>query len=312
MSRNGEGSSNRIRGPTSALSSFLREQGIAIPNRSRRARREETQQETQAEDLSSSSSEVTSLVANTEQEEEEEEEETVTVTTRSAAKKRKKESDDEDDDDNNFTHAGPSSRKAVKGRARILFCNMCKSRFARNIETKEEDICESCKTGKVTQPKKVKRKRLNGVKKEPLVPYGKVPSLQDVCIEVNVEETVKLLSSYTPIQLQRRGLALVGLKVTGMRTGLGGKSLIDLELANPNVLPALFPAHKISTGDIVGIDVYKRDKPSKQSDYSGVVARVQESRITVALSQEELPAEIQERCQIVKLANSITYERKEM
>lgn len=118
-----------------------------------------------------------------------------------------------------------------------------------------------------------------------------------------------MLSSYTPIQLQRRGLALVGLKVTGMRTGLGGKSLIDLELANPNVLPALFPAHKISTGDIVGIDVYKRDKPSKQSDYSGVVARVQESRITVALSQEELPAEIQERCQIVKLANSITYER---
>ncbi|CAO3691370.1 unnamed protein product [Rhizopus stolonifer] len=71
-----------------------------------------------------------------------------------------------------------------------------------------------------------------------------------------------------------------------------------MKLANANVLPPLFPAHKISTGDIVGIDVYKRDKPSKQSDYSGVVARVQESRITVALSQEELPAEIQERCQM--------------
>ncbi|KAI9273569.1 AAA domain-containing protein [Sporodiniella umbellata] len=94
-----------------------------------------------------------------------------------------------------------------------------------------------------------------------------------------------------------------------MRTGLGGKSLIDLELANPSVLPAIFPAHKISTGDIVGIDVYKRDKPSKQSEYSGVVARVQESRLTIALSQEELPSEIQERCQIIKLANSITYER---
>ncbi|CAO3677299.1 unnamed protein product [Rhizopus stolonifer] len=83
--------------------------------------------------------------------------------------------------------AGPSSRKAVKGRARILFCNMCKSRFARNMETEEEDICESCKNGKITQPKKVKRKRLNGVKKEPLVSQGKVPSLQDVCIEIVVE-----------------------------------------------------------------------------------------------------------------------------
>ncbi|CEI92091.1 hypothetical protein RMCBS344292_06364 [Rhizopus microsporus] len=98
-----------------------------------------------------------------------------------------------------------------------------------------------------------------------------------------------------------------------MRTGLGGKSLIDLELANPNILPPILPAHKITTGDIVGLDVYKKDKPSKNVDkWSGVVARVTESRITVALSQEiedELPAELQERCQIVKLANSITYER---
>ncbi|CEG77560.1 hypothetical protein RMATCC62417_12286 [Rhizopus microsporus] len=131
--------------------------------------------------------------------------------------------------------------------------------------------------------------------------------------KVDVEETIKLLSSYAPIQLQRRGIALVGLKITGMRTGLGGKSLIDLELANPNILPPILPAHKITTGDIVGLDVYKKDKPSKNVDkWSGVVARVTESRITVALSQEiedELPAELQERCQIVKLANSITYER---
>lgn len=79
-------------------------------------------------------------------------------------------------------------------------------------------------------------------------------------------------------------------------------SLIDLELANPNILPPILPAHKITTGDIVGLDVYKKDKPSKNVDkWSGVVARVTESRITVALSQEiedELPAELQERCQM--------------
>ncbi|KAI9348834.1 P-loop containing nucleoside triphosphate hydrolase protein [Pilaira anomala] len=97
-----------------------------------------------------------------------------------------------------------------------------------------------------------------------------------------------------------------------MRTGLGGKSLIDLELANPNILPPIFPAHKITTGDIVGLDEYKKDKPSKEvARWSGVVLRVSDAKITVALQEmeEELPTEIQERCQIVKLANSITYER---
>ncbi|EPB87178.1 hypothetical protein HMPREF1544_06003 [Mucor circinelloides 1006PhL] len=130
--------------------------------------------------------------------------------------------------------------------------------------------------------------------------------------KIDVEDTQKLLSAYAPIQLQRRGVALVGLKVTGMRTGLGGKSLIDLELANPSMLPPIFPAHKITTGDIVGLDEYKKDKPSQQvGKWSGVVLRMTDARITVALQEmeEELPTEIQERCQIVKLANSITYER---
>lgn len=35
--------------------------------------------------------------------------------------------------------------------------------------------------------------------------------------KIDVEETTKLLSSYAPIQLQKRGVALVGLKVTGIK-----------------------------------------------------------------------------------------------
>ncbi|KAI8092158.1 P-loop containing nucleoside triphosphate hydrolase protein [Gilbertella persicaria] len=97
-----------------------------------------------------------------------------------------------------------------------------------------------------------------------------------------------------------------------MRTGLGGKSLVDLELANPNILPPIFPAHKITTGDIVGLDEYKKDKSAKQPPrWSGVVLRVTDVKIIVAMQEmeEDLPTEVQERCQIVKLANSITYER---
>lgn len=33
--------------------------------------------------------------------------------------------------------------------------------------------------------------------------------------KIDVEETLKLLSAYAPIQLQKRGVALIGLKVTG-------------------------------------------------------------------------------------------------
>lgn len=33
--------------------------------------------------------------------------------------------------------------------------------------------------------------------------------------KIDVEETLKLLSAYAPNQLQKRGVALIGLKVTG-------------------------------------------------------------------------------------------------
>ncbi|KAI8078765.1 P-loop containing nucleoside triphosphate hydrolase protein [Halteromyces radiatus] len=99
-----------------------------------------------------------------------------------------------------------------------------------------------------------------------------------------------------------------------MRTGLGGKSLIDLELGQSHKQIPIFPTHKITTGDIVGLDEYKKDKPNKKkgSSWSGVVLRVTDTRITLALSQdmdEDLPPEVQDRCQIVKLANNVTYER---
>ncbi|KAI8337766.1 P-loop containing nucleoside triphosphate hydrolase protein [Chlamydoabsidia padenii] len=98
-----------------------------------------------------------------------------------------------------------------------------------------------------------------------------------------------------------------------MRTGLGGKSLIDLELGLSNKQIPTFPTHKITTGDIVGLDEYKKDKPSKKAaPWSGVVLRVTDTRITLALSQdmdEDLPPEVQDKCQIIKLANNVTYER---
>jgi DNA polymerase alpha-associated DNA helicase A len=49
------------------------------------------------------------------------------------------------------------------------------------------------------------------------------------------------------------------------------------------------------------LDEYKKDKPSKQeARWSGVVLKVTDAKITIALQEmeEDLPTEIQERCQM--------------
>lgn len=167
-----------------------------MPNRSRRARREE--QATPREmsiDPSTSSDEVSSM---------EGVEQTVTVAAQSsssslttttttteemtftASSSKKKRKDDSDDDDDDVDFAPSSSRKAVKGRARILFCVVCKSRFARDInDDNEETLCSDCKAGKSPNKSiKPKKKRLNVSKKEQLLAHDRVPSLQDICISV--------------------------------------------------------------------------------------------------------------------------------
>lgn len=166
-----------------------------MPNRSRRARREEQAtpremsidpstssdeansmegvEQTVTVAAQSSSSSLTTIATATEE---------MTFTASSSKKKRKDDSDDDDDVD----FAPSSSRKAVKGRARILFCVVCKSRFARDInDDNEEALCSDCKAGKSpNKPVKPKKKRLNVSKKEQLLAHDRVPSLQDICISV--------------------------------------------------------------------------------------------------------------------------------
>ncbi|KAG0736090.1 hypothetical protein G6F57_007879 [Rhizopus arrhizus] len=190
MSRNnnnGEGSSNRVRGPTSALTSFLREQGIQVPNRSRRARREESSTTSGSETPATTNTSETESTVEVTVAAQSSTEQTVAYATRSGrvSKKRKKEADDDSDDDYGIAS---SSRKAVKGRARILFCIVCKSRFARTIEEDEENMCGDCKSGKVSEkPVAPRKKKLNVTKKEQLSTHDKVPSLQDICISIVAE-----------------------------------------------------------------------------------------------------------------------------
>ncbi|KAF9111646.1 hypothetical protein BGX27_004626 [Mortierella sp. AM989] len=140
--------------------------------------------------------------------------------------------------------------------------------------------------------------------------------------DFEVLEIQRVFEACTPAQLAKKGLAVLGLTVVGMKTGAGGKSLVDLELSNATSISPALPAHRMRVGDIVALEEHgtgSKGKPMKATwkpKLDGVIFRITESTIVVAIkskkegeNEEEIPKEVQERCRIVKLANNVSYER---
>ena len=108
--------------------------------------------------------------------------------------KRKKPSDSESDSDydGSETDDGPGSssnprRPFRERRNEIVFCDKCKGRFARPVDSgndiETENICPSCTLGGSPNKKRKKtpaKRRVNGT----ALGKHKVPSLQDTCIMV--------------------------------------------------------------------------------------------------------------------------------
>ncbi|KAI8596140.1 P-loop containing nucleoside triphosphate hydrolase protein [Dissophora ornata] len=140
--------------------------------------------------------------------------------------------------------------------------------------------------------------------------------------DYEVQEIQRVFEACTPAQLAKKGLAVLGLAVVGMKTGAGGKSLVDLELSNATSTSPALPAHRMRVGDIVALEEHgagSKGKPMKATykpKLEGVIFRITETTIVVAIkskkegdSEEEIPKEVQERCRLVKLANNVSYER---
>ncbi|GAA5808198.1 hypothetical protein MFLAVUS_001583 [Mucor flavus] len=198
--RNGAGT-NRVSGPTSALTSFLREHGISVRNRSRRERREEEEEQRAAAEAAAAEA-----AASQEVNQETEPMEGVEVTnstaqsssltsvvyrrfTRGAAKKRKSDDSDDDGNDDANDFAPSSSRRTAPSRARILFCTECKGRFARKLDdAQDQTVCPNCLNGTTALKKKkvVKKRQIVSIQKE-AVSKNVFPSLQDICISVVAE-----------------------------------------------------------------------------------------------------------------------------
>jgi DNA polymerase alpha-associated DNA helicase A len=144
-------------------------------------------------------------------------------------------------------------------------------------------------------------------------------TLLDAELQAELSETNALLSSHTPTTLSRAGLAILNLNVSSIRTGLGGKAVIELALdpavATKGEKPDI-PEHGIRTGDIVGLQeqptgsakkTKKRDLAKKGVE--GVVLRVRRENIEIVLDKEDADVPSAEKLWIVKLANDVTYKR---
>ncbi|KAN0094683.1 hypothetical protein V8E55_002970 [Tylopilus felleus] len=147
--------------------------------------------------------------------------------------------------------------------------------------------------------------------------------------DAEIERTSLILSNASPKLLEQRGLALGGLGVVSAGVGLGGKTLVELERPSAYHSSPLFPPHTLP-GDLVRIEENVSATPKKASSkgkkgqptgdpdtkssapLEGVVYKVTDTRIVIAvdaLESGDAELDLPERCRVVKLANSVTYDR---
>ncbi|MCJ1439724.1 MAG: hypothetical protein MMC23_000205 [Stictis urceolatum] len=137
-------------------------------------------------------------------------------------------------------------------------------------------------------------------------------------------ETTTLLTSTSPRTLSRAGLALLNLIPTARRTGLGGRTVIELG-PDPSLGPVTeLGSHGIRTGDVVRVGPQpkggekKREKEGlERGGVEGVVVRVGNRGVQVAVDGDrggkgregEEEGVVEGRVWVVKLANEVTYRR---
>ncbi|KIY47591.1 P-loop containing nucleoside triphosphate hydrolase protein [Fistulina hepatica ATCC 64428] len=126
-----------------------------------------------------------------------------------------------------------------------------------------------------------------------------------------------LLTDCGPRLLEQKGLCLSNLGVVGISVGLGGKTLIEFERPSAYHSSPVFPPHTFRSGDLARIEAHAsvsaQKKPPKKPEtvgsqpVEGVVFKISDTRIVLAVDVEE--PEVPERCRMLKLANSVTYDR---
>lgn len=122
-------------------------------------------------------------------------------------------------------------------------------------------------------------------------------TLLDAELKAELSETDALLSSHTPTALARGGLAILNLNVSSVRTGMGGKTIVELALDSAVVTKGAkpeIPEHGIRVGDIVALSdqpagsAKKTEKKElEKKGAEGVVLRVRRENIEMVLNKED-------------------------
>jgi len=112
-------------------------------------------------------------------------------------------------------------------------------------------------------------------------------------LAAELSSTAQLASQSSPAALQRAGLAILNLYISAQRTGLGGKTVLDLEL--DSAIGTELPEHGLRVGDIVGVReqvggaAKRREKAEvEKKGVDGVVVKCTPAGLAVALDQEEV------------------------
>ncbi|KAK2598999.1 hypothetical protein QQS21_005533 [Conoideocrella luteorostrata] len=141
-------------------------------------------------------------------------------------------------------------------------------------------------------------------------------ALLDRELQSEVDETSQLISSHSPTGLQRAGLAITNLLISSQRTGLGGKTLLELSPDTANSTTGELPEHGVRTGDIVLVaeqpagSAKKREvKELEKKGSRGVVTKVHRGSVYVALDDGKEEVSFSGRVWLVKLADEVTYRR---
>ncbi|KAI0117383.1 DNA helicase [Daldinia grandis] len=142
-------------------------------------------------------------------------------------------------------------------------------------------------------------------------------ALLDIELQSEINETSSLISGTSPASLQRAGLAVTNLVVSSQRTGLGGRTVIELGPDAATSGTGELPEHGVRTGDIVLVSeqpagsAKKREvKDLERKGARGVVVRIKRDGVAVAVEEDrEDAASFAGRVWLVKLADDVTYRR---
>lgn len=143
--------------------------------------------------------------------------------------------------------------------------------------------------------------------------------------KVDVEQTDVYLETYSTKKLAKLGLAIVNLVIENIKTGLGGKTIIELVLDPALGSDKQLELGSIRVGDIVRLDKMggskdqDNDEDKLSDDLSGVITKVSSKAVCLSVDEDTNDEKVlnyynntgndNTKMWIVKLSNSITFKR---